>query len=129
MVRLQLKSASTVGQILDILKFSVKMLVVEKSDGSEGIVVTTDDVTLLKEIFHLMPENFSQDPVKVRDTKSFLKTLFPWLLFLHINWKKSANKTVFNLYLNNKRVNVHLTHKTFDPNLSANPFALKPHKF
>lgn len=57
------------GQILDIMKFSVKMLVVEKGGGGESDdnVVTTDDVLLLNEIFQLLPEQWSQDPVKVRE--------------------------------------------------------------
>ena len=63
MARDQLKGSSTVGQILDIMKFSVKMLVVEKGGGSS--VVTTNDVLLLNEIFQLLPEQWSQDPVKV----------------------------------------------------------------
>lgn len=69
MVRDQLKRSSTVGQILDIMKFSVKMLVVEKGGGDaeadSGAIVTTDDVLLLNEIFQLLPEQWSQDPVKV----------------------------------------------------------------
>lgn len=69
MARDQLKRSSTVGQILDIMKFSVKMLVVEKGGGDEetdgNAIVTTDDVLLLNEIFQLLPEQWSQDPVKV----------------------------------------------------------------
>lgn len=106
MVRLQLKSATTVGQILDIMKFSVKMLVVEKGGGGEaeeGICVTTDDVILLKEIFQLMPENFSQDPVKVRGRLKAYK-LFLYSLITIFAYELK-NKTVFNL--NNKRLNVH----------------------
>lgn len=81
MVRDQLKRSSTVGQILDIMKFSVKMLVVEKGgggveeegEGSNAFVTTTDDVLLLNEIFQLLPEQWSQDPVKV---SFFVKLLF-----------------------------------------------------
>lgn len=82
MVRDQLKRSSTVGQILDIMKFSVKMLVVEKGGGdaeSSGIV-TTDDVLLLNEIFQMLPEQWTQDPVKVRDTKSYSLFFLPYKL-------------------------------------------------
>lgn len=67
MARDQLKRSSTVGQILDIMKFSVKMLVVDKGGGNEGIEVQTNDVLLLNEIFKMLPEQWSQDPVKVND--------------------------------------------------------------
>lgn len=68
MVRDQLKRSSTVGQILDIMKFSVKMLVVEKGGGgeAESSAIVTDDVLLLNDIFQLLPEQWTQDPVKVR---------------------------------------------------------------
>lgn len=76
MARDQLKRSSTVGQILDIMKFSVKMLVVEKGGGeSGGDVVQTNDVLLLNEIFQLLPEQWSQDPVKV--SKIAKVKLFP----------------------------------------------------
>ena len=65
MVRGQLKSMDTVGQILDIMKFSVKMLLVENSVGEIGII-------LLNEIFQLLPKNWEQDPVKVCTTAIFL---------------------------------------------------------
>lgn len=58
MVRSQLKSMDTVGQILDVMKFSVKMLLVENCVGNVGII-------LLNEIFLLLPENWQDDPVKV----------------------------------------------------------------
>lgn len=80
MVRDQLKRSSTVGQILDIMKFSVKMLVVEKGGGGDeeddegrNAIITTDDVLLLNEIFQLLPEQWSQDPVKV---SIFFKLIF-----------------------------------------------------
>lgn len=65
MVRGQLKSMDTVGQILDIMKFSVKMLLVENSVGDIGII-------LLNEIFQLLPKNWEQDPVKVCTTAILL---------------------------------------------------------
>lgn len=58
MVRDRLKSLSTVGQILDHLSFSIKMLFVEKS-------MTTTDLLLLNDIFQLMPTSWESDPVKV----------------------------------------------------------------
>lgn len=58
MVRGQLKSLETVGQILDFLSFSIQMLFVEKP-------LTTTDLMLLNDIFQLMPELWESDPVKV----------------------------------------------------------------
>ena len=69
MVRGQLKSMDTVGQILDIMKFSVKMLLVENSVGEIGII-------LLNEIFQLLPKNWEEDPVKVCTTVIFLYFFF-----------------------------------------------------
>lgn len=59
MVRGQLKSLETVGQILDALCFTIKMLFVQKSS------TTTADLLLLNEIFQLMPSQWESDPVKV----------------------------------------------------------------
>jgi hypothetical protein len=74
MVRGQLKSMDTVGQILDVMKFSVKMLLVENSVGDIGII-------LLNEIFQLLPKNWEQDPVKVCTTAIFLYfSLIPFKL-------------------------------------------------
>jgi TFIIF-interacting CTD phosphatase-like protein len=50
----------TVGEILDTLKFSVKMLFVEDCVIASG-------TTLLNEIFQLLPVPWNQDPVKVRE--------------------------------------------------------------
>lgn len=58
MVRGQLKSLETVGQILDFLGFAIKMLFVEKS-------MTTTDLMLLNDMFELMPSSWESDPVKV----------------------------------------------------------------
>lgn len=58
MVRGQLKSLETVGQILDFLSFSIQMLFVEKP-------LTTTDLMLLNDIFQLMPVLWESDPVKV----------------------------------------------------------------
>lgn len=58
MVRGQLKSLETVGQILDFLGFSIQMLFVEKP-------LTTSDLMLLNDIFNLMPASWESDPVKV----------------------------------------------------------------
>jgi hypothetical protein len=73
MTRDELKRAqgsSTVGQILDIMKFSVKMLIVEK----EG--VACNDALLLNEIFLLLPSSWPEDPVKVHlCTKVIYETL------------------------------------------------------
>lgn len=60
MVRGQLKSLETVGQILDFLSFSIQMLFVEHV-GS----LTTTDLMLLNDIFQLMPVLWESDPVKV----------------------------------------------------------------
>jgi hypothetical protein len=49
----------TVGEMLDTLKFSVRMLFVEDCVVASG-------VTLLNEIFQLLPVPWNQDPVKVR---------------------------------------------------------------
>lgn len=57
-VRGQLKSLETVGQILDFLGFTIKMLFVPKS-------LTTTDLLLLNEIFQVMPSSWESDPVKV----------------------------------------------------------------
>jgi hypothetical protein len=59
MARGQLKSLATVGQILDFLGFSIKMLFVEKKS------MTNNDLLLLNEIFQLMPSSWESDPVKV----------------------------------------------------------------
>lgn len=59
MVRGQLKSLSTVGEILDYLSFSIRMLFVDKS-------MTTTDLLLLNDIFQLMPSSWESDPVKVK---------------------------------------------------------------
>lgn len=61
MVRGQLKSLETVGQILDVLCFAIKMLFVQKSS------TTTADLLLLNEIFLLMPSQWESDPVKVSE--------------------------------------------------------------
>jgi hypothetical protein len=58
-VRGQLKSLETVGQILDFLGFSIKMVFVEKNS------TTNHDLLLLNEIFQLMPASWESDPVKV----------------------------------------------------------------
>lgn len=58
MVRGQLKSLETVGQILDFLGFSIQMMFVEKP-------LTTTDLMLLTDIFQLMPSSWESDPVKV----------------------------------------------------------------
>lgn len=58
MVRGQLKSLETVGQILDFLSFSIQMLFVEKP-------LTTTDLMLLNDIFQIMPVLWESDPVKV----------------------------------------------------------------
>lgn len=63
MVRGQLKSLDTVGQILDFLGFSIKMLFVEKD--------TTADVLLLTDIFQVMPSAWETDPVKVSASRVF----------------------------------------------------------
>ncbi|CRL03037.1 CLUMA_CG016456, isoform A [Clunio marinus] len=69
MVRGQLKSLETVGQILDFLGFTIKMLFVEKS-------TTTTDLSLLNELFQLMPAQWETDPVKVHlITKIIYETL------------------------------------------------------
>lgn len=47
------------GQILDFLGFTIKMLFVEKS-------LTTTDLLLLNDIFQIMPTAWEYDPVKVR---------------------------------------------------------------
>jgi hypothetical protein len=60
MLRDQLKSMETVGHILNVIKFSIKIILVEKVVGGEN------DVTLLSDVFQLLPEKFCQDPVKVR---------------------------------------------------------------
>ena len=57
-VRGQLKIMETVGEILDALKLSVKLLFVENC-------VTASGVVLLNEIFQLLPVSWNQDPVKV----------------------------------------------------------------
>lgn len=95
MVRGQLKSLSTVGQILDHLSFSIKMLFVEKS-------VTTSDLLLLNDIFQLMPASWESDPVKVNGKAVFVvsvvhvvhdstwvNTEYNPLSFLHIAWRIS----------------------------------------
>lgn len=76
-MRGQLKSMGTVGQILDVMKFSVKMLLVENCVGDIGII-------LLNEIFQLLPKNWEEDPVKVRSCKQFIIPiiiLFPTFFF------------------------------------------------
>lgn len=74
MTREELKGShgsSTVGQILDIMNFSVKMLIVEK-----GGVACTNDALLLNEIFLLLPSTWEEDPVKVHlCTKVIYETL------------------------------------------------------
>lgn len=59
-VRGQLKSLQTVGQILDFLGFTIKMLFVPKS-------MATSDLLLLNEIFQIMPSSWESDPVKVSE--------------------------------------------------------------
>lgn len=82
MVRGQLKSMDTVGQILDVMKFSVKMLLVKKSVGDIGII-------LLNEIFQLLPKNWEEDPVKVCTTATYSLFFHPLFLFkLNVNTRK-----------------------------------------
>ena len=81
MVRGQLKSMDTVGQILDIMKFSVKMLLIEGSVGDIGII-------LLNEIFQLLPKQWEEDPVKVCTQTAIFS------LFFHFELK--ANTRIYS---------------------------------
>lgn len=61
MIRGHLNTMNTVGQILDTMKFSIKMILVEKGVGFN----TESDVVLFSEIFEMLPEQWNKDPVKV----------------------------------------------------------------
>lgn len=92
MVRGQLKSMDTVGQILDVMKFSVKMLLVEKSVGDIGII-------LLNEIFQLLPKNWEEDPVKVCTTATLFFIFSSFIPFqTQCKYAKNIHLNSFYLY-------------------------------
>jgi hypothetical protein len=120
MVRGQLKSMDTVGQILDIMKFSVKMLLVENSVGDIGII-------LLNEIFQLLPKNWEEDPVKVHlitktvyetSNQDFNNTFF--ILTKIINFNRLgfyiALTLFWSLYLHFFKKDTHHYYKMYDVN-------------
>lgn len=59
-VKSQLASLEMVGQILDFLNLSIKILFVKNA--------STDSVTLLTDIFVMLPAAWESDPVKVMTT-------------------------------------------------------------
>jgi len=73
-----LRKLSTVGQILDFLGFSIKMLFVETT-------TTTSHVRLLNEIFEIMPVAWEMDPVKVRRLRSIASPLHAHCVICHNN--------------------------------------------
>jgi hypothetical protein len=56
-IRDQLGSLATVGQILDYLSLSIKLLFIENA--------STESLKLISEIFTIMPTAWETDPVKV----------------------------------------------------------------
>lgn len=81
-LRDQLKKLSTVGEILDFLSLSIKLLFIENS--------STNSITLLINIFEILPETWESDPVKVSKflcSRMFLKTRLKNVL----HWEWSQN--------------------------------------
>lgn len=119
-VRGQLKIMETVGEILDALKLSVKLLFVENC-------VTASGVVLLNEIFQLLPVSWNQDPVKVHlITKTIYETSnhdFNNTIFI-LNKIISFNKLGFyvaltlfwSLFLHHFKKDTHHYYKMYDVN-------------
>ncbi|KAG5678648.1 hypothetical protein PVAND_008304 [Polypedilum vanderplanki] len=118
-VRGQLKRTETVGEILDILKFSVKMLFVD--------CIIAPGITLLNEIFQLLPVPWNQDPVKIHlITKTIYETSnhdFNNTMFI-LNKIIDFNKLGFyvaltlfwSLYLHHFKKDTHHYYKMYDVN-------------